>query len=64
MKVAQSWRTQMSTKPATDISDEVTRAGETGTGLMEQIQFGLFTCPSPCIVVSGWDDFGLGAITL
>jgi hypothetical protein len=32
--------------------------------LMEQIQFGLFTCPSPCIVVSGWDDFGLGAITL
>jgi len=65
MKVAQSCRTQMSTKPPTVASDEVARVGETGMlDLMEQIQFELFARPSPCIVVSGWEDFGLGAITL
>jgi hypothetical protein len=48
-----------------DTSEEVARAGETGMlDLMEQIQFGLFSRPSPRIVVSGWEDFGLGAITL
>ena len=65
MKVAQSCRTQMSTKAPRDTSDEVARAEETGMlDPMEQIQFRLFARPSPCIVVSGWEAFGLGAITL
>jgi hypothetical protein len=55
----------MITKPPKVASNEAARAGETGMlDLMELIQFGLFARPSPCIVVSGWEDFDLGAITL